>query len=346
MRESTRAGTAGFRGSERMGDWLGRPTRRELLTLGAGAFVVAALPAAWRRHGRIHRRRVPVMGTLAEIAVVHDDAREAQAAIAVAVEELRLVDRTMSRYRADSDVGRVNLSAGSGRSVAVAASTAQVVEAALRWAEASAGAFDPCLGNATALWDVTHRTAPPSPEAVRTFAERSLWRALEVARDGGQDALCLHDRAAAIDLGGIAKGFGVDRAVAALRARGMTRAFVNAGGDLFAQGASEDGDPWRVGVRSPSDPTRLETTLAIRDEAVATSGDYRRGFDYAGRRYHHLLDPRTGEPRRCAVHSLTVVAGDCLSADAAATAAFGMEPARAESMLARIDRRARLVAAC
>jgi thiamine biosynthesis lipoprotein len=110
---------------------------------------------------------------------------------------------------------------------------------------------------------------------------------------------------------------------------------VNAGGDLYALGTSEDGDAWKVGIRSPRNPSELAGRIAISDEAVATSGDYLRQFTHAGRRYHHLLDPATGEPWQSDVHSVTVRAAACLDADAAATAVFGMDPSRADGLVRR-----------
>jgi thiamine biosynthesis lipoprotein len=207
--------------------------------------------------------------------------------------------------------------------VAISASTTAVVRAALRWADATDGAFDPCLGRAVALWDVSHRAAPPAAGEVRQHAGRRLYRDLELGRRGAQDVVVFHDADLGLDLGGIAKGYGVDRAVAALRDWGITDGIVNVGGDLYALGVSEDGDAWEVGVRSALDPTALSARFRISDRAVATSGDYVQYFDHAGRRYHHLLDPATGEPRRTVSHSLTVAADDCMTADAAATALFG-----------------------
>ena len=137
----------------------------------------------------------------------------------------------------------------------------------------------------------------------------------------------------AIDLGGIAKGYGVDRAVAALREWGITDGLVNVGGDLYALGSSLDDDGWSVGIRSAEDPTRLAGSLMLRDRAVATSGDYEQYFEHGGRRYHHLLDPRTGAPRITAVHSLTVAAASCMAADAAATAVFGCTTEQASIVL-------------
>jgi thiamine biosynthesis lipoprotein len=101
-----------------------------------------------------------------------------------------------------------------------------------------------------------------------------------------------------LDLGGIAKGHAVDRAAAAIRALGVRDALVVAGGDLVALGRSEAHEAWRVGVRSPSDPAGIVDVLDVSDAAVATSGDYERFFEWGGRRYHHILDPRTGRPVR------------------------------------------------
>ena len=309
------------------------PTRRELLTLAVGAFVIAAVPLTARRERRLMRRSAPVMGTVAELAVVHRDERFAQLAMDAAMGELWAVEQQMSRFDPASDVGRTNR-APVGSAVPVSAATAKVLERALHWAAASAGRFDPCVGRAVELWDVTRRTTPPAAAQLQRLAARDLYRALrlEPARDGAA-RVSIEDADAAIDLGGIAKGYGVDRAVAVLRDWGIENAFVNVGGDLYALGRSADGDPWNVGVRSPADPQALSTTLELEDAAVATSGDYEQFFTFAGRRYHHILDPATAEPRLSPAHSVTVKASCCMDADAAATALFGATPETAARTL-------------
>lgn len=314
-------------------------SRREFIALGIGAFVVGAVPVVASRGHGLHRpglvrRTIPVMGTIADIAVVHPDVRYAHNAIDAAVAELVRVDHTMSRFKPVSDIGRANLEAATGP-VAITGATAFVVREALRWADASNGAFDPALGEAVQLWHVDSRNRPPSARQVHRFAGRALYRAVEVDRHRDRDVVLFHDRDVALDLGGIAKGYAVDRAVDALRARGITSALVNAGGDLYAMGSSEDGDPWEVGVRSPDHPDRLATTLRVTDRAIATSGDYEQYFMYDGRRYHHLLDPVTGEPRRTPGRSVTVAADRCIDADAAGTAVFGSPDDAVRGILAR-----------
>lgn len=312
------------------------PSRRQFIALGVGAFVVAALPKAVRPERALVRSTRPSMGTLAEVAVVARDRRWARGAIDAAMGELARVENAMTRFRPDSEIGRVN-AAPVGEPVGVSAETAAVVAAALRWADVSGGGFDPALGGASALWAVESRLEPPAAGEVGRFAGRELWRAIEVDRFRGSPAIVRRDPDAAIDLGGIAKGHGVDRAVAALREWGVTRGMVNVGGDLYALGDSVDGDPWEVGVRDPSRPGGIVETVAIADRAVATSGDYERFFEWRGRRYHHLLDPRTGAPKASPFHGVTVIADDVTTADAAGTAAFGVDPGRAGRMVARVS---------
>ena len=141
-------------------------------------------------------------------------------------------------------------------------------------------------------------------------------------------ATILRTPGAALDLGGIAKGYGVDRAAAVLREHGIHRGLVNVGGDLMAMGDAPGGDPWRIGVRDPAHPTRIITTLEVVDRAVATSGDYLRYLEYDGRRYAHILDARTREPARGGLHSVTVSAERVAEADAAATLTFVLGPDR------------------
>lgn len=308
------------------------PSRRQFLVLGAGIFAVTAVGTSYRRR-QLVRRTIPVMGTTAEIAVVAQDERAAHEAITAAMAELHEVERLMTRFNTRSDIGRANLQAARG-AVPVSAATAGVVAEGLRWAAVTGSRFDPCIGRACELWDVTQRSAPPQEGAVRRLAGRSLWRGLELGRSGDADVLVFNDPDIALDLGGIAKGYAVDRAVHVLREWGVTDALVNAGGDLYVMGSNAHGEPWKVGIRSPSDPSTIARTMELSDRAVATSGDYEQYFEHGGRRYHHLIDPGTAAPRLTSAHSLTIAADSCMTADAAATAAFGLADGAARRVLA------------
>jgi FAD:protein FMN transferase len=309
-----------------------RPSRREFLTLAAGAFAVAAVPGALRSRSKLHTRSLPAMGTTAELAVNHHDERYAQAAMKAALQELKRVESLMTRFDASSDIGRANSAAGQRR-VDVSPETASVVERALQWAGTTQGGFDPAIARVVDLWDVKHRTTPPQPDAVQRLAGRSFYRHIDVDASAARASIYIRDPEAALDLGGIAAGYGVDRAVDVLREWGVRSAYINVGGDIFALGTAADDEPWQVGVRSPADADQLIATIPLEDGAIATTGDYEQGYNYRGRRYHHVMDPQRAEPRVSALHTVTIVAASCIDADAASTAVFGMPRAAAERIL-------------
>lgn len=323
---------------------LDRIARREFLVLGAGALAVAALPWMTRRREQLFRRSLPLMGTIAEIGVVHENERFAQSAIDAAFAALLSVERAMTRFDAHSEVGRANrLAARTATQIGV--ETAKVIEAALLWAQASEGRFDPALGRLVTLWNVNHRHTPPLPDVVQRFAARGLYRAIDVSKTTTRGWVSFADAEVALDLGGIAKGYGVDRAVAALRNLGVKSGLVNVGGDLYALGHTVSREAWRVGVLDARQPGQIAQIFELADAAVATSGDYFQFFDYQGRRYHHLLDPKTASPHESVRHSLTVMAERCMDADAAATTLFGVGQAEALRILQVRAPGARILAA-
>ena len=310
------------------------PTRRDFLGLALGAFVVAAVPLARRRPVGVVRRTIPVMGTLAQFAVVHRDPAYAHAAIDAAVDELLWVERTMTRFTDSSDVGRANLLAYRD-AVVVAPATALVVSEGLRWAGALDGRYDPAAGAVVALWDVKNKHEPPPDARVAELRARRFHRAVEVGTSAAGAVLRYHDDDARLDLGSIAKGYGVDRAVAALRRMGIEKAIVVAGGDIYALGTAPDDAPWTIGIQSPADERAIAGTLSLADRAVATSGTYRQFFRHRGRRYHHIMDPATAAPRDTPMQSLSIVADTVMQADAATTALFGLPEAEILRALGR-----------
>jgi thiamine biosynthesis lipoprotein len=318
------------------------PDRREFLTLGMGVFVALSLPRALRRHASLVKRTVPLMGTIAEVQVAHKDERFAEDAIDAAIAELQWVERIMTRFRSDSDIGRANLGAGRD-GVLVTPETAIVIAAALRAASASDGRFDPAVGAVSELWDVLNRHEPPADDRVQRLAARGFWRKVDVDVSATAPRVRFDDPDLHLDLGAIAKGYGVDRATGVLRSRGVQHAIVTVGGDLFALGQSPEGEPWTVGIRSPHDRHELAATLRVSDRAVATSGDYERFFRWRGMRYHHLMDPATAAPRRTPFHSATVLASRCIDADAASTAVFGLPHGAALVIARRLDASAEVI---
>ena len=313
------------------------PDRRQFLTVGVGIFVALSLPAAiLRRHVSLVKRRLPLMGTIAEVQVAHRDERFAEDAIDAAIAELNDVERTMSRFIPASDIGRANLGA-SRDGVRIAAETGVVIAAALKASSASDGRFDPAVGEVSELWDVLNRHEPPAINRIQRLAARGFWHKVDLTERSGSAVVRFNDPDLHLDLGAIAKGYGIDRATSALRRRGVEHAIVTVGGDLFALGNSPDGEKWTVGIRSPHDRNALATTLRVSDRAVATSRDYERFFRWRGHRYHHLMDPETAAPRNTGFHSATVLADHCIDADAASTSVFGLPRDAAIRIARRID---------
>ena len=306
------------------------PGRRDFLRLAAGTFVVASVPFALRERTRLVRASIPAMGASADIAVVHRDSRYAHAAMRAALSEIQRIERLMTRFDGRSDIGRANALAGRQR-VSVSPETAQVVAYGLGWAQATGGVFDPAIARIVELWDVQHRTAPPPRADVARLAHRQLFRHVDV--DETHASIAFSEENVALDLGGLAAGYAVDRAAGILRDWGIRDGFINVSGDIYALGVSEDGDPWHVGVRSPTDADAIIATVELSDAAIATSGDYEQFFLHKGRRYHHIMDANTAAPRLTSSHTITIQADNCMTCDVASTALFGMDAARAQQVL-------------
>jgi thiamine biosynthesis lipoprotein len=241
----------------------------------------------------------------------------------------------MTRFTDTSDIGRANRFAARD-AVLITSETALVTREALRWASALDGRYDPAIGAVCQLWDVKSRHEPPPEDRVRELAGRRFHQSVEVGLRGESPVMRYHERGARLDLGSIAKGYGVDRAAAALRRNGIDKAVVVAGGDLFALGTAPDGEPWTIGIQSPTDERALADSLHLTDRAIATSGTYRQFFRYRGHKYHHLMDPATAQPRVTGMQSLSVVADSVMQADAATTALFGMSESEIVRELARM----------
>lgn len=235
----------------------------------------------------------------------------------------------MTTWTLDSEVSRINAAAGSGKPVRIGGETFDVLKHALWIADRSEGAFDITVGAFKGLWkfDEDNDGTLPSDSAVKQRLRLVDYH--DVILDPRQSSVALRRPGQQITLGGIAKGYIVDRAVAVLRTDGFKDFLVQAGGDLYAAGQRGD-RPWRVGVQDPraarSDGKAADASFAmitLSDAAFNTSGDYERFIIKDGKRYHHILDPRTGYPV-AHTRSVTVLAPSSFLADTLDTALFVM----------------------
>jgi thiamine biosynthesis lipoprotein len=285
-------------------------------------------PPARPLGGVVHALAGDTMGTTWSVKLTAQPAADLPALTAMVQRALDAVVSEMSPWEPLSNLSRYNR-AEAGSWTKLPEDTATVLRRAIEIAAATDGAFDPTLGALTDLWGFGPRPfsgQPPQREAVEAARDHGGWKRLTL--DG--DAL-FQPGGLRLDLNGIAKGFGVDQAAAALERAGVKSYLVEVGGELRGTGAKPDGQPWWVELeRAPpmslAANDALRTVVALHGLSVATSGDYRRFFDHDGRRYAHTLDPISGAPSDHGVVSVTVLAKTCMDADAWATALIVMGP--------------------
>jgi thiamine biosynthesis lipoprotein len=230
----------------------------------------------------------PLMGTAVELIAEGPDANALRAASEAAFREMQRLSQMMNHYDPASVVSTINAAAGE-RAVPVPPELAEVLAQARRVSERTAGAFDVTIGALRGWRFRPGEARVPEPAEIAAQLPKVDYRKLQSDRASA----FLTEKGMKMDLGGIAKLYILEAGRRVLEARGLPRALINGGGDVVAH---SDGAPWRVGVRDPRAPERLLGALSLVRGCVAASGDYERFFVRDGKRYHHILDPRTGHP--------------------------------------------------
>jgi len=252
------------------------------------------------------------MGTFVTVWFWTDKEVDAAKAAESIFKEMKRLDAQMTTWTPDSEVSKVNAAAGK-KPVAVSSETFDVIERAQGVAKKSGGVFDISVGAFKGLWrfDEDMNGSLPDPKDVK--ARLALIGYKDIVLDKKKKTVFLKRKGMSITLGGIAKGYAVDKCVALLKKAGFNDFMVQAGGDMYISG-KKGNDPWVVGIKDPRG-TDLFAGMPIENHSFSTSGDYERGFVKEGVRYHHILDPRDGQPAR-ASRSVTIRAKDAFTADA------------------------------
>ncbi|HET7755376.1 MAG TPA: FAD:protein FMN transferase [Anaeromyxobacteraceae bacterium] len=290
------------------------------VVLAAGLVSPAAAGAAEHVAGAISESR-PFAGSLATITIRGASAEQAASALDAAFAAFARVDAVMNEWRRDSPLSQLNAAAGSGDFTTLPPDLCEVLRLALDGARRTGGRFDPSWAALRDVWRFDGSGRVPDAGTVAQRCALVAFEEVRVEREGGACRARLPRAGMALGLGGIAKGWAVDRAADALRSAGARDFVVQAGGDLYAGG--RDGDrPWRIGIRDPrgAKDTAFAWVLAS-DRAVSTSGDYEHFFVERGRRWHHLLDPASCYPAR-ASRSATIVARSAVEAEILSKAVF------------------------
>ncbi len=287
--------------------------------------ILAVLPADAFERRSIH------MATVVQVVLPtsggDDEAR-------LVFDAFEAAERDLNEWRSGSPLARLNDAAG-GRPVPVPDSLFTTLERGRDLSALTNGAFDVTWAALWDLWDFDHPEArPPKDPEIR--ARQSLVGYRDLILDARARTARLARPGMKVGLGGIAKGVALEQAARALRGAGVTDFAIVAGGQVYA-GGRRDGRPWRVGIRDPRrGPTDYFTAVDVVDASVSTSGDYERYFVHRGRRYHHVLDPRTGRPSR-GLRSATVITADPVVADALSTALMVLGRAEALALVDRLD---------
>ena len=263
-------------------------------------------------------REEAIMGTSVRVELWSEDRAAGETAIAAVMDRMHAIDETMSPFKPDSELTRINRGASEGP-VPISRAMYDVIARSIEFSELSEGAFDITFASVGHLYDYRLRIRPSEDELARARAAigyRNLILdpqacTIRFARPGVR-----------IDLGGFAKGLAVDDGAEILRGRGIRNAIVTAGGDSRILG-DRRGRPWTIGIRDPRRAGEMVAVLPLEDVALSTSGDYERYFEQDGVRYHHLIDPATGKSPS-GLRSVTVVAPDGLTSEALSKSVFVM----------------------
>jgi len=271
------------------------------------------------------------MGTVIEITLLSEDEEASKKAALQAFQEIKRIEQLMSPWVGPSDVTRLNRSAGK-EWVKISPETLEVIQRSQKISGLSEGAFDITIAPLTQLWrKARERGAPPSSEEVKKILDLVSYRNLLIQSDG---KVFLKKKGMATDLGGIAKGYAVDRAFKTLTSLGYKNLIVNAGGDLRA-GGLKNNQLWSIGIQNPRLPEKVMATISVSDSAIATSGDYEKFFFHQGKRYHHILNPKTGFPAD-GCQSVTILSKDGMTSDGLATAVFVLGPEKGYALCQKI----------
>jgi len=282
---------------------------------------LSLLLSACTRSPRVDQQQFLAMGTLVDISLYGVDAEQARVGVSAVRDQMLRVEHDWHAWR-PGRLTRINTALQAGRAVTLTDAENRIMQQAMTLSARSQGLFNPAIGKLVSLWgfhsDVRPAGLPPPSSAAIARLVRQHPEMSDLSLQG--HILRSRNPALQLDFGGFAKGIAIDAGIAALKRLGIDNAIVNAGGDMRVIG-SKGGQAWSIGVKHPRAEGVIASIRIKGDESIYTSGDYERYFDYQGRRYHHIIDPRSGMPAP-GVTSVTVICRDAALAEAADKALF------------------------
>jgi thiamine biosynthesis lipoprotein len=265
-------------------------------------------------------RSEAIMGTRCAVELWSDDPVAGEAAITSVFDDMKRIDHLMSTWKEDTEISMVNRDGGK-HPVRISLELFELLQTSVKYSELTHGAFDITYASVGYLYDFKHGVHPDQA-AIDKALPGINWR--HMILNPKKTTVFFTRPGMRIDLGGIAKGYSVDRGIGILQKQGISRAMVNAGGDTRIIG-DRFGKPWVVGIRDPDHENKMFLRMPLSNTAFSTSGDYERYFDEDGKRFHHIIDPKTGDSaRKC--RSVTIISGNATRTDALTKSVFIMGP--------------------
>lgn len=262
-----------------------------------------------------------LLDTFVKIKAYGDSKARVEKAVDEAMAEVRKVEDSMNFFDPKSEISKINRAAGK-KAVEVSDEVLAVISLSKSYGEETGGTFNIAVGPLIPLWKFGENPRLPRQSEIDGVLPLIDLKDIEI--DEKTKTVLLKRPGMMIDLGGVAKGYAADKAIESLKKRGVTQALITTGSTTRVRGSKPDGEPWRIGIEHPRKSGQTIGILSLVNKSVSTSGDYQRYFIKNGKRYHHILDPKTGRPAG-GVMSVTVVTGrSCAEADILSTAIFVM----------------------
>ncbi|MFC0905992.1 FAD:protein FMN transferase [Clostridium sp. MT-14] len=262
-----------------------------------------------------------VLGTIVHIQIFGN--RSEQLA-EKALEKLRDIDDKMSVFKDYSEISKINRNAGLSPQI-ISSDTYFVIKKAVEYAELSGGSFDPTIGPLTSLWNIgtEHERIPQKDEIDKKL---SLVNYKDIILDEGTRSIKLKYKNQSIDVGGIAKGFAADTVKGLLSKHHVKSALIDLGGNIFALGRKCSGDLWSIGIQNPfKHRGEYIGIVNVKDKSLVTSGNYQRYFMNSGKKFHHILDPKTGYPSESSIVSASIISDNSIDGDGLSTGIYIMD---------------------
>ena len=272
-----------------------------------------------KAQSRTHIHESFHMGSPFAITVIHEDNEKAWEGIRAAEKEIDRIEKLISSWQESSQTSAINRAAGK-EAVKVDAELFQLISRAQKVSQLSGGAFDISYASMDRIWKFDgSMNELPSPQAIENSVAHIDYE--KVLLDPNKQTVFLQEEGMKIGFGAIGKGYAANRAKSILQEMGINSGMVNAGGDLIAWGTEEDGSPWKIALADPTKEKQVLAWLEVDNKAVVTSGDYERFVELEGKRYAHIIDPRSGWPVQ-GLKSVSIICPDAEIADALATTVF------------------------